>query len=265
MAKYMFRVYLHNGVEDVVPSGLPGTDLHDLDKFVFDCGSYSHFLRSLANEFGLRVEDITKVGIYRVKKNIEFKVPFNNTYLNSALNALTTKKVVGLHGNRIDAVVVPNTSPSYIEMKKFLLSNIGNNSFFSDIYTYNNQFQRLLIEYSQALKTNFDNLEDVLNFEELKRRVENELSIYKNYRGLCLARKKYEDNLRKSSDIKSSIYVSSQFPTDNISLHPLTKDEIEKINHQARINQINQYVNLIGEEKEEFLEVDELDIVHNYR
>ena len=111
-----------------------------------------------------------------------------------------------------------------------------------------------------SYQNNSNTEEEQRNIEQLERQIKEELSIYKNYRGLCIARSKAKSifyTLNKSNSI-----TESKKAKPIIKSTPTIIEEPKMTQDDA--NDLNQFVNLVGEEKEEFLEPDEMDY-DNYK
>lgn len=261
MAKYAFKVYLFNGSNKIITlPDMENTDLFDMDRYVVENGGYFHLISKLANNYGITENQIEKVTILRLKKEIEFSILSHNSYLETALNDLEKKKVLG-HGNYlIETTVVSQKSESYKKMKDYLFENLKGDyqMFLNKIYKYHNEFSNLLNSYGSAYHQNTHSEEEMRNIRELELRIETELSIYKNYRGLCLARQKSENyinfNLGKvNKDSKvTNLKIKTNIPDTNINLQPTPIS-------QEQANQTNSYVNDLGEEREEFLDPEEIE------
>lgn len=207
MAKYSFKVYLKDGSSKlIVPTSLKQTDLHDLDNFTLNLNDKFKLENILAGELNINSSDILDITILRLTKQVEFSVIYNNSYLLSVINDLKIKTInTGTYQKSV--VAINHNSPSFLEMKSYLLDNIRDNyqRFLSDTYTYNNEFSKLLHQYG-SIYHQVVSEEDEHNLKELETRIYQELSIYKNYRGLCRSR------------LKSKTYINYQTKRNKPSL-----------------------------------------------
>lgn len=254
MAKYCFKVYLDDDTSvRIVPFNLgsDGVDLAEIDKFVYKCNDSFSLQSVLASELGIGFERIKKISILQPKKNIEFSIIRNNPYLDSVLTTVRRKKITNYQNYEMDAVVVSSDNKSYIDMKKYLFENIEADYkfFLNEIYKYNNEFAKLLYRYGSVYNQGLYSEEDVRSINELKIKIEIGLSIYKNYRGLCKARYEYE---------KKYFSPYKNKPTRQLTEIKLSNPEYkEKEFTQTDLNYLNQYTNDLGEEREEFLDIEE--------
>ena len=169
MAKYSFNVYLTNGSsKKVTPSCLENADLCDMDKFVNEVGGYFELCRFLADELEINSTDIEKIMILRNKKEVEFSLINSNHYLTPVLNSLETKKIQGNGPYQIDAIVVSSNNATYLEMKNYLFQNLRNNyeRFLNEVYTYENEFFRILNRYGSLYNQDINHLIIIFRKEE---------------------------------------------------------------------------------------------------
>lgn len=261
MAKYCFKVYLSDGSSiKITPSMIDEdhTELSDMDLFVYKCGGEFNLHSLLTKELELGQEHINKIKISQSRSEREFSIISNNPYLTSILTSVKRKKVHGYQNYEMDTMVVTSDNSNYIEMKNYLFENIQGdcNFFLQEVYKYNNEFAKLLYRYGTVYKQGLYSEEDLINIKKLKNKIELGLSIYKNYRGLCKARYEYENKYRYSPHKKQTT------AKENITYR--SPEYIEKEVTQEYLNAINQYVNYLGEEKEEFLDDDERESSQDY-
>jgi len=257
MAKYNFKVYLRDGNSiKMFPSVLDDkkSELSDMDIFVYKCGFDFDLKKLLACELGIGISEIDSVKIIQNKSGREFSVISNNPYLTSILSSLKRKKINNYQSYEMDTIVVPKDNQNYIEMKDYLFKNIelDYQKFLKEVYKYDNEFSKLLYRYGMLLKHVTNSLEDLRDIQELKDKIETGLSIYKNYRGLCKSRYEYEKYPFYSKKSNTNVTVETKICYSN----PEYK---EKEVTQEDINGLNQFVNDFGEEKEEFLDNEEIE------
>lgn len=259
MAKYCFKVYLNDGSSKKVSPSILGTnvELSDMDKFAYKCGSTFELHKILAEELGINLSEINKISIFQLKTELDFSIIINNPYLTSVLTSVERKKIKGYQNYELDTIVVPKDNTNYLEMENYLFKNIEENCrlFLTDIYKYNNEFARLLYRYGTTYNKELYSEEESRNIQELKNKIKLGLSIYKNYRGICKSRYEYETKRN---------YSKTTTPPKKETQYYKQPEEKEKDFPQIPLYQFNQYTNYLGEEKEEFLDIDERDSENNY-
>lgn len=250
MAKYSFKLYLKNGeVKTVVPSELTDTDLPSLDQFAIKAGSSFGLAKVLADEIGINYDEVTNISILRMTKKLEFSVIYYNKYLEPVLSDLKTKTIT-YNGYQKTVTVVNFSSPSFLEMKEYLLNNVRNNydNFSKNVYKYENEFSQLLYRYNNTYKQILRSEEDERIIRELEEQILVELSIYKNYRGLCKARlindKQFTYTPKRNNNSITNLNIKEY--VKNSTLYTFDKNE-EVAKQTISYNQ----------EYEEFLEPDE--------
>lgn len=247
MAKYSFKVYLKDGSSKlIIPSSLKNTDLSDFDQFTLNLKDKFKLEDILASKLNINSSEISDITILRLTKQVEFSVIYNNKYLLPVIDDLISKTVnTNMYPKKVTAV--NHNNPSFLEMKTYLLDNIRNNyqGFLSDIYTYNNEFSKLLYQYG-SIYHQIVSEEDERNLKELETRIYQELSVYKNYRGLCKSRLKSETyhNYQSKSN-KSNLVSNLDIKKTSKIITPYTFDkDLEVAKQTIRYN----------EEYDEFLE-----------
>lgn len=261
MAKYCFKLYLNDGsYKMVIPSSLDEnqTELSDLDKFVYNCGGSFKLHELLADELNIEFSQIDTISIFQVKTGKEYSVIINNPYLSQAITSVNKKIVKGYQNYDMETMVVSNNSSSYLEMEKYLFNHIESDYqyFLTEIYKYNNQFTRLLYQYGDAYHQKSYNEEELRNLQEQKDKIKQGLSIYKNFRSLCKSR--YENEKRYGTPISKKTPLKEE-----IVKYSIPEYHEENFPH-ASLEELNQYTNKIGEEKEEFLDMDEIESEYDY-
>lgn len=250
--KYKFKVYLQNGeTKMLVPKEIQNADLPDLDRFSIEKKGYINLCRVLGEELSISPHQIQKITILQIQTGIEFSLVLYNQYLSSILSSLQTKKILG-HGNYwMNTTVISSNHDSYLEMKKYLLENIHTNysHFLKEIYYYPNQFHNLLYQYGVSYHQGIYGEEEARNMKELEQRIALELSIYKNYRSLCIARKRWEEN-RKYQNQKNQNHIQNVSVTNYANQNSYTMNRIPE-------NDLGSVTILFNQQNEEFLEPEE--------
>ena len=257
MKKFQFKVYMKNGsFKFCVPSCIEkdGVELLDYDKYASDCGSLLALSNNLGREFGFDPSSVQTIKIFQNRGELEFSVLYANPYLAPVLEHVSHKKINGYGEHPYDGMVVDNNCSQFIEMKDYLFEQLANNSgiFLNSIYKYPNEFYRLLSQYV-TLSNNINSEESMIVLRELKDRILKGLSMYKNYRGLCKARNSYEYSFIPSTKKNNTNWRT---PTN---IKPKTLEFDPSKFSQEPLYEMNQFVNDLGEEREEFLEIEELE------
>lgn len=264
MAKYQFNIILtdKNQYETTLEE-LENAKLSEIDNFVMRIG-YSNLLKLLADKLNISSTKIEYVSIVNNKnKNVRFSIINKNEYLEPVFGDISTKETQRYTKTyRSLETVISKDNETFKEMYNYLLNQLRTNpeKFLINIYTYKNNFANLLHQYGMSYQNNLNTEEEERNIEELERQIKEELSIYKNYRGLCIARSKAKSSFYTLN--KSNPITESKKAKPIIKSTPTIIEEPKMTQNDA--NDFNQFVNLIGEEKEEFLEPEEMDY-DNYK
>ena len=258
MAKYNYKVNLTDGTTKIFnPLTIENVELYHMDKYINDCGDLLSFYKIIGDKLNISSSLIDNIKIIQTSKGIEFSIVSNNPYLKNILLDVEKKKIRNYKNYEMDTMVVSSNNSGFIEMKNFLFNNLENNStlFFNEIYKYNNDFSSLLYKYSVVYNSSLRNEEDLRNLNELKNKIKIGLSIYKNYRGLCKARYEYENRVVYSSNIRNNNKETYTYTIPEYKEKEITQEDI---------NRYNNFINYLEEEKEEFLEVDEIESEYDY-
>lgn len=257
MTKYAFKVYFSDSMStQVVPKEIEGTELSDMDLFVFKCGSSFEFVERLKKELDFPTKNIDKITIIHTRTQVEFSLCVNNPYLISVLHDIKKRKMRGYGNYEMEVNTVSSHNETFLAMKEYLMNHLRDDYklFLKDIYHYQNHFEILMNQYGSLYQLYSDSEEEVRRMRELELEIGEKLSIYKNYRGLSIARLNGEKSYKRYAQIPKEKVVSNLkigiLVNQPISLEKTTQEEA---------NQINYYCNYVGEEKEEFLEPEELD------
>ncbi len=202
MARYGFKVYLKDGdTKTVYFSALEKASLQEMDSFVLEQGIFA-LENKLAEELTVLPQEIEKVKILQVRKQTEFSLCIGNPYLNPILMEIKNSHKI------------PTTHPVYQDMKKYLFQNLWSENyryFLDEIYSYQNQFHSLLERYCLTYHQYSEGAEDDRYQKELEEDILENLKNYKNYRGLCICRKKQEEKAMQTRF--SHLKISSQIAT----------------------------------------------------
>lgn len=239
MAKYIFKVYTEDSIDNVTLDGLQQAELLDIDRFIIQNGGYINLANILAEKLEIPLRDIKRISILNTRKDIEFSIAANNKYLKKLLSELS------------DNQNIINRSSSYLEMKEYLFQNLESKNyedFLDNVYTYRNKFKMLLSRYGNVYNQGTYSEEERLNVSNLKQEIEKKLSNYKNYRGLCICRQKSEE-FRFSSN--------KQKPSLNITVRPavMTKETFKL--KQQEFPTIEDETERYNQDNEEFLDPEE--------
>lgn len=254
---YKLKITLEDGkVAFVIPEGVNRNSLVSFDNYVSKKGSNFFLFADLKKEFALN-QNIKNVKIADTRTEIEYSIINNNKYLTPVLETVK-KKNVQLSGEpytrNTDTVDVNNST--FIEMKEYLFKQLKENiNFLDEIYTNKNTFSMILNKYIIAINNNH-NEEDNRNVNLLESEIIKALSIYKNYRSMCVARYFYEKNLHVKHQSNSTV--------KNVQINTNVKKNDEVDNQEKRKNysidsELSKGYQYYGEdgEKEEFLDEDD--------
>lgn len=249
MAKYSFEVTLKNGdIRLVVPDKIRNGNLADFDKFVEEIGGTTKLEEYISDKLDITYSDIKSVMILGNAKQTHFALVSNNQYLTPVLNNLEVKtiNIPGKYPKTTTTISTGNLA--YQEMKKYLFDNLKSNyeHFLTQIYPLNNEFSRLLNSYGNAYKPEVYTEEEATNIKLLENKIAQELSIYKNYRGLC--RYRTLNGFKQFQSPKKNVITNLDIKPSVKTKEPYTFDK------EAEIAKQTEFYN---QEYEEFLEPDE--------
>ncbi len=246
MNSYQLQAKMKDGTLinlDFLNSFLEGNRLSDIDKFT-NTYSYWDFLGVVEPYLtGVRVEEIESFVIAIRGKNYHYSVCFENPYL----SALFRDSAID---NSWDPQIFTG-SPSFIEMRRFLFADIDQKGKqFLESYPYQNQLLKKVNKYTSIIPLSE---EDIYEREVLKGQILKEMKSYKTYRSLCIYRKKLEGKRKPTNPTlkKESVKKPTILPDTGVIIYKDNEDGIV-----TRYNCL--WENSIGEEREEFLEEDEI-------
>lgn len=256
MAKFQFKVYMRDGsCKYCIPSCLANTngELLDYDKYTSDNYNLLTLSDNLGKEFGFDSSMVQTIKIFQNRGELEFSVICSNPYLTPVLEHVHHNRINGYGAYPYEGMTVDRNCQQFIEMKDYLFEQLTNNSevFFNDIYQYQNEFNRILSQYV-TLSRDIHGEAGMVVLRELEERITKGLSMYKNYRSLCKARFVYEHgpvirNRNNNANWRTGTDIQPKNPEFDPSKFP-----------QKPIYEVNHFVNDLGEEREEFLEEEEL-------
>lgn len=194
-----------------------------------------------------------------------YRVIYKDDMFNSCVNSLK-ENTVNILGKTRKTLFVDRNNELYRSEVKKILDTIKSNNVeeFSKIYPKNNDFSLLVRRY---LNSSYDN---ELDKEEDLKLILLEFSRYKTFRGWIVEQNKLkENNFRRSTTYNKS--VSSKKVSKNkgyISTYEESSKEFDEIFVSRNNMGYDQYRtlehNCYDEEKEEFLDVDEYNIMNDY-
>lgn len=208
--KYYFNVYLDDdSTMKYIPNELNSDKKDELiffDLFVSCFSDTYKFYNRIEKDLNLTDRFIKKVTIdYKRTKKSEnlsaFSIINNNPYIKEVLKVdnnhfsyIRKKEIYGSKNYKRKVVSISSNCLDYTKMREYLFEEIGKQEekFLEDIYTYNNDFSKLLLRYIILRKQRIDSLEDNNVLLEIKDKILEELSNYKTFRGLALRRYYYE-------------------------------------------------------------------------
>lgn len=255
MAKYCFKVTVNDGNNmGILPSSLSDkSELSDFDNYVYQSGGFLYLCNKLASELNIDSVQISDIKISQIRTGLDFSPIYVNPYLTDVLSSVKKKSIIGYDNYPLDTIVVSTDSDMYKEMKDYLFYNLEKNSdkFFEEIYVNNNKFSDLLKKYVTLYKIEFPSTDDARELSNLNDKILKGLSIYRNYRSLCKNRYDYENGRvfnanRHDEPVTPVVQKSPEYDPSKFVQRPL--------------HEMNQFTNDNGEEREEFLEIDEIKI-----
>ncbi len=234
--KYCFKVYLRNGeTKKIVPKEMNNMDLQDFDLFSINKGGFFGLCEILSQELSVASYQINKITIDYLKKEREFSLISNNQYILPIVSKLYPQKISSNRNYLIDAILVPKNDPTYLEMKKYLFTNLKTKGayFLTEVYDYQNQFHDLLSQYQLIYQQGVLSEEDDRNLKELERIISVELSIYQNFRSLSIARKRNEETIKRNIQKKENqqhtknLKITNYATINHYSIQPVKEETIK--------------------------------------
>lgn len=227
MTKFLFKVYTEDDkTHKVELDELKKAELFDVDKFIIENGGYLNLSNILADKLSILPQAIKRISILNIRKETEFSVASGNKYLNPLLSEINNSQ------EKI------TTSQYYKKMKDYLFEKLESKDyqeFLEHVYNYQNQFKTLISKYANTYHQGVYSDEERVNLSNLKIEVEKKLSIYKNYRGLCICRERSEEMRISSSKAKNVKVTPVVMTNENFKLKPATfstiEDKTEKYNY----------------------------------
>lgn len=248
---YSLRITLSDGeIICKVPDGVDKSNSSSFDSYLSKKSSNVFLYSDLKKEFNLE-KNIESVKILDSRTGREYSALNNNKYLTPVLETVKKIDIKLLNENYTrNTYIVDSNNPGFIEMRNYLLNNLNNDgaNFLKNIYKNDNAFSSIMNRYVISINSNF-NEEDSRNIDALRDEVIKALTIYKNYRSVCVARYLYENNYKITTEEK----IKPQPKGLGIQFGQFV--EINKDNDNYK----NMYTNDLGEEREEFLDSDEID------
>lgn len=251
MAKYLFKLYLKSGeTKLILPETISGNNLYEFDRYTLELKGSTELSKILGEKIKVDSNDIETVVILNQKNAIEYSVIYVNEYLKLIVNDLKEKTIFGGRNYKRTIDAVNTNNPNFLEMEEYLLDNLeANGKYFVDnTYGYKNNFSQLLLTYVDAyVQSEIESTEEEKrNVNSLKSQIIEELSDYKNYRGLCKTRLKNRQItiVPRKNNIVTNLNVCEQM----YAVKPYTFDKDKEITNQAII---------YNEKYDEFLEPDE--------
>lgn len=238
MRKYQLQVKLTS--EKVIDLDFLsiGESLIDIDQFTNQRTFYE--LCSLISS-QVDVNQIKSFQIEVRQKPFSYSVMFKNPYLSKLFSypsIIKKNRGISLHP----------LSPAYLEMKTYVFECLEKNpQNFFETYPYRNSFYSLAKKYTDRGFIDFD---DAMEKDLLRRKIETELQEYRTFRSLCLYRQK---------NYSHSFHVSLK--PERLKIHPpiVENPQYRLIPSQkTTVASVQCWYNDAGEEREEFLEEEEL-------
>lgn len=252
MATYILEAVLNNEKTinlNFLVSNAPS--LLEIDKFT-NVYSKWDFIHSLENYLDQR--DIQMISSFRISikgKDYSYSVMFQNPFLESVINGVVDDK----HSLRIKNL---SDASGVSDMRRFLFQDFENGGKnFLQYYQYRNKFSRLVNKYLCSFS---DSEEDMHQKKLLEDSILKELMDYKTYRSLCVYRNHLD---RRINSVYHGIKpVTNLKPQTNKFLSSTFQLDKEVSSIYAGYKQI--YVDDMDNEKEEFLDSEEIEEMGNY-
>ena len=197
MANYMFKVKLSDeSIRFFKPDGLSSYGLCDLDKFSLNYQTYE--LEDLIQKSLNTNLSISEICIVKEKNvEMEYSLVNNNPYIREVINYLKPKKIY--RKNHLENTIsIYGDLNSFNEMRDYIFNsiNMDSDNFFKNIYNRpNNRLTVLLNSYVSIVKQASLNGEDNLLLREVINSIEEELRVYKTFRGFAVSRYIYESRV----------------------------------------------------------------------
>ena len=249
MRSYRLQAVLNNGnIIDLDFLKIPDR-LIDID--CFTNGIDRWILNSLLSPH-IDLNTINQIKDYQIAirgKSFCYSVLFQNPYLKEVFSTNSYSR-----GYR-DAYI-ESSSRVYTEMLKFLFKDLdtGGKQFLTN-YSYKNELMDIVKRYlSFYVETN----EDLVEKEKLKSEILKTIKNYKTFRSLCIYRNNLDKNkgyfnpMIKNSKVKNLRVSESEFITSQN--YHVKKEEPKR----SSTTIVSVWYNDSGEEREEFLEEDEI-------
>lgn len=238
MKKYMLKAKLQNGTTlnlDFLP--LTFSHLLEIDQFT-NLYDYWGFLKELETYLDKEtIDEIDGIYIEVNSKGHFYSVCFQNPYLEGVLKEILSNSVSR----------VPTQSEAFLEMTNFLFQNLSDRGLsFLKEYRYQNRFIQIVFRYVNNLS---ESEEDCLERIRLKDEIIKEMSNYHTYRSLCL----YRRNLRY---LRRPIHSKEQLvkAKESVTYTPFVNSQLGEVSFQYP----SVWTNLDGDEREEFLDEEEI-------
>lgn len=258
---FYFNVETEDNTYEIIPSEVDRTRLESFDKYTLKKG---FGLKNRMREENNIPSTIEKITIRPDRGNYEFSIVTSNPYLSSIIDKIVYKDIQlpGENYIRENTSVIDIESEEFGEMKDYIISKLETEEHFlrNMFGEYNNDIRNIMARYQNAVRNNQGNYEDVRNIEDLKTELTKYLSLYKNYRKVSIKRLAYEENLRYGRINNINVRErQEEIIRDGNNI------DLNKLEYQVNdVVEYNSFINYSGEEKEEFLEEDEINDSHRY-
>ena len=254
--KYFFRIHLNsNNIIDCIPKGYEEKTLIDYDKFTTK-DDYKRFLEKATTMIEKTIHDIKYVTIGATKNNnkteiYEYSLINNNPYMENIFDYIEPKEVdmFGTNKYKSRRTVISNTSPNYEEMKDYIFDRIKDKTktktkeLLNDVLKNDSSFKEALDQYSKVYYDSYSN-EDQKERTRLETCIKDELTDYKTYRKLSVARYSFEQNfLKKEEEAKKLRQELVKKQNDQMKMDLIYKALDEKYEESKSFeNQLNKYM-----------------------
>lgn len=251
MNRYQLQAVLADGSKENIT--LPECSrLIDIDRFTnsFNRFDFEEWLRT--NHYLPTNSNVQSFQIAIKGKDYPYSVMFKNPYLEKILKHMSTS-------DRVDS-----TCEDFQEMKHFLFRQLEEEKFqFLEKYPYQNHLSRKVYNY---LQSDVESTEDLLQMKSIEAEIIREIARYKTYRSLSLYRHNRVDQYYTQFGHRGrNQVVQQQSKVKNVKIKA-TFEDFEKayllckpVSNVQVYDGAQVFINVLGEEKEEYLTDEELE------
>lgn len=180
--------------EEVIQTEEPFTSLEEIDIITCSYLNQEEFIKSLEYEGWISGKNWISIQYTKQKENRYLHPLFGYPNMKEIIKNL--KQVTDTKdGHPITYKIIPHDHPFFQEKLKELYYYLGNEpgEFFSEVFDKNppKYLEKLVYNYYDMKKKEFDTLEDEYEFKDLSSKIELEFSRYKIFRGYLIYMDRY--------------------------------------------------------------------------